>query len=89
MNPRGLEKILKALANRKRLAILVYLKKNREASVSDIAGEIDLSFKSTSKHLRILSSAEILERNQKTHWGYYRLAQKQHPVVKNILSALK
>jgi len=45
------EKVLKALANRRRLAILVFLKKNREGSVSRIAGAINLSFKSTSRHL--------------------------------------
>jgi len=88
MDPRDLEKILKALANRQRLAILRCLKNEREASVSDIAGVIELSFKSTSKHLRVLASVGVLERDQKTHWGYYRLAKKQHPVVRNTLSLL-
>ena len=88
MEIRELEKILKAVANRQRLAILRYLKKEREASVSDIAGIIKLSFKSTSHHLRILSTANIIERNQKGHSGYYRLTEKQHPVVRNILSLL-
>ena len=88
MEIRELEKILKAVANRQRLAILRYLKKEREASVSDITGTIKLSFKSTSQHLRRLTAAGIIEREQKGHFGYYHLAKNQHPVVQNIISAL-
>ncbi len=40
-----LERTLKALANRRRLAIIQHLKKNREAKVSDIAEAIKLSVK--------------------------------------------
>ena len=50
-----LEWILKALANRRRLGILRVLKQNREATVGDIAAEIRLSFRSTSKHLGVLT----------------------------------
>ncbi len=56
---RELEKQLKALANRRRLAILKYLKSKREASVGDIAEEINLSFKSTSKHLAVRDCGKI------------------------------
>ena len=61
---KDLEKILKAFANRRRLAIVKYLKKNGEAPVSKIAGEIKLSFKATSKHLGILTAADILEESK-------------------------
>ena len=72
-----MEKTLKALANRRRLAILKYLKNTGQASVGDIAGKIQLSFKATSKHLNILFGADILEREQKSlmmtpaylHWA--------------------
>ena len=63
---RELERILKALANRRRLAILKYLKKTHEATVGEIAGEIKLSFKSTSKHLCVLAGADIIERDQRS-----------------------
>ena len=49
----------KALANRRRLAILKYLKYHNKASVGDIAKEIKLRIKSTSKHLRILSAVDF------------------------------
>lgn len=83
-----MEKILKALANRRRLAILKYLKENRKASVSEIAHEIDLSFKATSKHLGILSAIDILEKDQVSSQMFYYLSEKQKPEVKNILSLL-
>lgn len=69
-----LEKPLKALANRRRLAIVKYLKQNREASVGEIAGAIKLSFRATSKHLGILAAADILDKEQRSLTVYYRLA---------------
>ncbi len=70
-----LEKPLKALANRRRLAILKYLKQNREASVGEIAGTIKLSFRATSKHLGILAAADILDKEQRSHQPRYHPGQ--------------
>lgn len=83
-----LEKPLKALANRRRLAILRYIKKSRQATVSDIAEEIRLSFKSTSRHLAILRSADLLEREQKSRLAYYRLSEDTRTVIKNVIDEL-
>lgn len=85
---KNLERILKALANKRRLEILKYLKKEKEASVKDIADEIKLSFRSTSKHLIILSSADILEKNQQGIQIFYRIAENQKPTAKYIISIL-
>jgi len=83
-----LEKLLKALANRRRLAILEYLKKRREASVGEIADEIGLSLKATSKHLAILAACDIVERDQRSLQMFYRIAGSQKPAVRAILSLL-
>jgi len=83
-----LEKPLKALANRRRLAILKYLKDKREASVGEIAGAIHLSLTATSKHLAILSALDIVERDQRSLQMFYRLSHPQKPVVKYTLSLL-
>jgi DNA-binding transcriptional ArsR family regulator len=82
---KDLEKILKALANRRRLAIVKYLKENKEASVGDIAEAIHLSFKSTSKHLVILTAMDIVDKEQKSLKVFYRLSAFQKPVVQRIL----
>lgn len=73
-NNHHLERTLKALANRRRLAILGHLKRQPEATVGEIAGAIKLSFKSTSKHLAILATADMVDRDQRSLQMYYRLA---------------
>lgn len=83
-----LEKILKALANRRRLAILKYLKENKETPVAEIADKINLSFKATSKHLGVLSAVDIIEREQKSSQMFYRLSAAQEPPAKYIISIL-
>ncbi len=81
------EKMLKAFANRRRLAIVKYLKRG-EAAVGDIAGEINLSFRSTSRHLAVLTAAEILEREQRSSQVYYRLVPPQNSVTRAIINSL-
>lgn len=76
---------MKAFANRRRLAIVKYLKKNREASVSEIAGEINLSFKATSKHLVILTAADILEKEQRSLSVFYKISSDLKPVSKQVV----
>jgi DNA-binding transcriptional ArsR family regulator len=82
------EKILKALANRRRLSILRLLNKTSKASVGEIAREIKLSFKATSKHLVILRNADILEREQVNLQMYYSLVRPVLPVIKSVIDAL-
>ena len=62
---------LKALANRRRLAIITFVKIKREVTVGEIAEEIKLSFRSTSKHLGILAAAGILEKKQRSAQVHY------------------
>jgi len=85
---RELERVLKALANQRRLKILSYLRKKKEATVGDIAGEIKLSFRSTSKHLGILFALTIVEREQHGTQVFYSLAPPRHSVVRHVLSIL-
>ncbi len=83
-----LERNLKALANRRRLAILKYLKENREASVGDIAAEINLSLKATSKHLGVLAAADIVEKDQRSSQVFYRLASPVKSAARHIVLLL-
>jgi len=88
MKEKNLERQLKALANRRRLAILKHLKDNREAPVARIAEAINLSFKSTSKHLGILAALEIIEKEQRSLQMFYRLVDVNPPAVKYVISLL-
>ncbi|MEK7463254.1 MAG: metalloregulator ArsR/SmtB family transcription factor [Patescibacteria group bacterium] len=85
---KNLERILKALANKRRLAIIQYLKKRQPASVGDIAKNISLSFKVTSKHLGLLDAVDIVEKNKESLQVFYRLAENQNPVSKQTISLL-
>jgi DNA-binding transcriptional ArsR family regulator len=74
MDKNQLEKILKALANRRRLAILAHLKTAGEMMVGDVARNMRLSFAATSRHLVILERSGILEKEQRDKEVFYRLA---------------
>lgn len=85
---KNLERTLKALANKRRLAIVGYLKRRESTFVGDIAEEIDLSLKATSKHLSVLGAADIVRKNQRSSRMFYRLAENQSPATKHIISLL-
>ncbi|MCR4279466.1 MAG: metalloregulator ArsR/SmtB family transcription factor [Candidatus Zambryskibacteria bacterium] len=88
MKEKELERILKALANRRRLAIISYLRKNKESSVGNIAAAIHLSMKSTSRHLVVLAGADILDREQRGPEVYYKINTAVPNVFQPILKGL-
>ncbi|MDP2655496.1 MAG: metalloregulator ArsR/SmtB family transcription factor [bacterium] len=88
ISEKELERTMKALANRRRLAILRFLKKEGKASVGDIAEEIRLSFKATSKHLGILLSAGIVDREQRSLQMFYILSSDLPAPARPIVSLL-
>jgi DNA-binding transcriptional ArsR family regulator len=83
-----LEKQYKALANKRRLAILKYLKSFRKASVGDIAREIKLGIKSTSKHLRVLSAVDFVDSQQQSLHVFYFLPEQKTILLKQVLALL-
>ena len=82
------ERMHKALGNRRRLMIVKYLEKVGQASVGTIAEEINLSFKSTSRHLSLLAGSELLEREQTSTTVQYQLARPLHPILRTTLHIL-
>lgn len=82
-----LERVLKALANQRRLNILRLLEE-RELSVMHIAKGIKLSIKATSKHLQVLAKADLVDKRQESLHIYYRLSAPQHPVLGVALANL-
>lgn len=86
IKPKELEVTLKALANRRRIEILQFLKVRKEAFVGSIAEKIILSLKSTSRHLVILYSAGLIEKTQKNTSVYYRIASNLPESARRIIS---
>ena len=82
------EKTLKALANRRRLEIVIYLLNHRGANVGDLASHLKLSFKATSKHLAVLLGADIVTREQKGVFSSYSLAPSLPSVAQKVISVL-
>ncbi|MBI2054723.1 MAG: winged helix-turn-helix transcriptional regulator [Candidatus Sungbacteria bacterium] len=88
MKELGLERSLKALANRRRIGILRHLKRVGEAPVGEIAAAIHLSLKATSKHLGILTANDIVSRDQRGLQMFYSLTPNPKPPVKYITHLL-
>lgn len=88
MTTKELEKILKAVANHRRLSILKYLQRTKKANVGDIADHLKLSFRSTSRHLAILKAVDLIDKEQKGVEMVYNLEQSLPSVIKNIIDTL-
>ena len=88
MNINEVEKKYKALANRRRLKILKFLFLNKEAKVGEIADNISLSFKATSKHLLILKSSGFIDSKQVNLEQRYSIIDKSDSFTKHTLSLL-
>ena len=89
MKMKKLEKIFKALANKRRLEVLSFLSKTKRASVGEIAEKIQTSTKSTSKHLLVLYHAEFLEKERVRGLTFYELGSKLGYVEKVFLDFVR
>ena len=79
------ERILKALANRRRLTMVAYLKRHRDATVGRLAALLKVSFPTASKHLALLGAAQVVEYERRRLQVYYRLAEDMPPLARSIL----
>lgn len=88
-NIKEVENILKSLGNRRRLEIIRLLRDKGEHAVGMIAEDIGLSIRSTSRHLAVLRSAGILDKDQRGLEVWYRMASGLADISKTIISFLK
>jgi len=75
MTPKELQRLLKAVANHRRIVILRHLQKEGEATVGDVARAVKLSFRATSRHLLTLAAVGIIESEQRSKEVYYRIVR--------------
>ena len=61
MNNKELVKIFKAVGNERRLLILKHIFSKKELTVGQISQLIDLSFKSVSRHMSVLSNVNLVD----------------------------
>ncbi len=81
-------KIFKALGDYNRLRIIKMLE-NGELCVCEITDILSLSISSVSKHLSILSNANLIKSRKKGKWVYYRLNEGELPEIQNMLGLTK
>ncbi|OGL77534.1 hypothetical protein A3F28_02670 [Candidatus Uhrbacteria bacterium RIFCSPHIGHO2_12_FULL_57_11] len=78
------EKVLRALASRKRMDI-VRLVLDRPLTVTDIAEKIKLSHKAASRHILVLAHADLLDRERVGVYSYYRVSSDLPKLARSIL----
>ena len=84
LNLKTIEHILKAVANKRRAQIFILLTKKKRLPVSEIAKTIKLSVRSTSKHLSLMYTAGLLDREQSSLIVFYSI-DYSHPAVSVLL----
>jgi ArsR family transcriptional regulator, arsenate/arsenite/antimonite-responsive transcriptional repressor len=77
------EKKFKAIADKKRLQIMNILTEKGEICVCDLAPLMDMPQSKLSYHLKILLEANIIMKEARGTWSYYRLNQNE---INHLLS---
>lgn len=80
--------ILKALAEPTRLRLLsiVAAQPDREACICDLTAPVALSQPTVSHHMKVLTDAGLLHREQRGKWAYYRLVPDALDALAAVLS---
>ena len=80
-------KIFKALGNERRFLILKYLLSKKELTVGKVSELINLSFKSSSRHLSVLTNADLVRARQVNLNRFYSINHEGFP--KQLLELIK
>ena len=89
MRYKDLVSIFRTLAGRRRLEIIHLLKDGRERSVSNIAADIKLSIRSTSKHLLQLLNHDFVEARRVRNIVLYKLADKPPQFLQGVIKEIR
>ncbi|MCK9614015.1 MAG: metalloregulator ArsR/SmtB family transcription factor [Candidatus Omnitrophica bacterium] len=81
-------KVFKVLANSRRLKIMEMLLAKERLSVSTISHKLNLSFKSTSRHLCLLENSGLLEREQEGLFAFYKIKKDLKAAFKKLLEGM-
>tara|TARA_R110000868_G_scaffold167895_7_gene402407 strand:+ start:4272 stop:4583 length:312 start_codon:yes stop_codon:yes gene_type:complete len=79
-------RMMRLLANEKRLLILCTLVMRKEVNVGELAGEVDLGMSALSQHLAKLREDGLVEARKESQQVYYRIS---NPDAAKILKVLK
>jgi ArsR family transcriptional regulator len=71
---------------RLRLLSLIASSPDREACVCDLTAPLELSQPTVSHHLKVLTKAGLLAREQRGRWAYFRLVPDRLDIVRRAFS---
>ena len=86
---RALAQLFRALADETRLEMLALVSAHGELCVCDLEQVLRISQSKSSRHLRYLKNAGLLDDRRAGLWVHYRIAPGLGPERKAILTALK
>ena len=84
---RGVEAVLKALANRRRLMMLAMLRRRKELHVGALADVMRLPIKTVSRNLRLLERAGLVLSDRRGVFVCYRLISGAPQFVRLAIEA--
>ena len=87
VDPRRLAKVLKALADEKRL-LIIQLLGMRSLCVCELESLVELSQPAASHHLRILREAGLVTDTRQGKWIFYSLNEDNYTEMLNALTVL-
>ena len=79
---------LKAIADpaRLRLLSLIQAQPDHEACVCHLTGPLGLSQPTVSHHLKVLLQAELVEREQRGSWAFFRVREEPLAALRELLA---
>ncbi|HAR42733.1 MAG TPA: transcriptional regulator [Bdellovibrionales bacterium] len=81
--------VFKALADETRLRMMALLLRHGELCVCDFEGGMGISHSKSSRHLRYLQQAGLLEDQREAIWVYYRLSSNPSALHQAVLRAVE
>ncbi|MFH2008790.1 MAG: metalloregulator ArsR/SmtB family transcription factor [bacterium] len=78
----------KALSDETRLRIMALLSIHGELCVCDFEGVLEISQSKSSRHLRYLWNAGLVQNRREGKWMYYRLPEAPDPACRTLLRTL-
>ncbi len=85
-NTKRFTQIFKVFSNINRVRIVLILAKKEAMSVSELAEELSISFKATSKHLIILDQFDVVNSKGKSSHVFYSLNRDMSKDLKSVIS---
>lgn len=86
---RELAPVFKALGDETRLDIMALLLHHGELCVCDFEGVLGISQSKSSRHLRYLLNAGLVQNRREGVWMYYRVVRKPDDRMKHLISSLR